>query len=58
MLPAAQPYATDAANRPTRGIRWTVFSEAIMSWPATLRLALLPLAWSVLAALIIWLARR
>jgi hypothetical protein len=32
-------------------------SEAIKSWPATLRLVLLGLAWSHPAALIAWLAR-
>jgi hypothetical protein len=43
---------------PPKITRWTVFSEAITSWPATLRLALLGLTWSVPAALVIWLVRR
>jgi hypothetical protein len=38
--------------------RWTVFSEAIKSWPTTIRLALVGLSWSALAALVIWLAHR
>jgi hypothetical protein len=47
-----------SATTPPKITRWTVFSEAIKSWPATLRLALLGVAWSVPAALIAWMVHR
>jgi hypothetical protein len=47
-----------STTTPPKINRWTVFSEAIKSWPATLRLALLGLAWSVPVALIAWVAHQ
>lgn len=47
-----------STTTPPKINRWTVFSEAIKSWPTTLCLLLLSLAWSVPAALVAWLAHR
>lgn len=47
-----------STTTPPKINRWTVFAEAIKSWPTTLRLALLGLAWSAPVALAAWLAYR
>jgi hypothetical protein len=52
IVPGMTPATPPSPNR------WTVIAEAIKSWPATLRLTLLLLAWSVPAALLVWMAHR